>query len=474
MLLQDALHEGMGNQQTGQDQDLRRPGTSETGGRSQRGLTRDNSKREERKTQRAAARLDLRQRFTQYKRFIRDGDTEHYQRLKELRAERTELLKLIHEDAKTEKKLIGKESAPKRFIALAGIVQNTARQKLQIEADYQGKAKALQTTRLPPLGWREWLFEQSNLGDQAALSALRGIVYQAQRDAKKNSSKEEPEIDEPSDLQFSKLMARLLEEEKREQAIRAAQYDAMRPYEADALLVRYAGIQWRVTGNGNIEYSEHTGKHLFTDRGNRVTFDRVVVTDDEIRMALVHAQAKFGNKLTLTGHDPVFTKRMAILADDMGMTILNPELHSVITQNRIFRQPQPAKSLEATKPENAILAKDTKTTINAQQQANTALEGVFNTKTNDDQFEGLKRAVLSIDPHAKFDIADSMDSHKTHIGPVLDIPTEEHAFVQRTGRGIYTIHASPVPSDVKSSIEIHYKDGRIATALPAKQKDKGR
>ena len=33
MLLQDALHEGLGNQQTGQDQDLRRAGASETGGR---------------------------------------------------------------------------------------------------------------------------------------------------------------------------------------------------------------------------------------------------------------------------------------------------------------------------------------------------------------------------------------------------------------------------------------------------------
>jgi len=474
MLLQDALHEGLGNQQTGQDQDMRRAGTGEAGSRSQRGLTRDNSKREERKAQRAAARLDLRQRFAQYKRYVREGDTEHYQRLKELRAERTEALKRIREEAKIEKNLIGKGSVSKRIIALAGIVQNTARQKLQIEADYQGKTKTLQTTRLPPLVWKEWLYEQANLGDQGALSALRGIAYQAQRDAKKNSSREEPEIDEPSDLQFRKLMARLLEEEKREQAIRAARYDAMRPYEADALLVRYAGIQWRVTGNGNVEYSEHTGKHLFTDRGNRVTFDRVVVTDNEIRMALVHAQAKFGNKLTLTGHDPVFTKRMAILADDMGMTILNPELHSVIAQNRISRQQQQVENLKTTQPDTITLAKVTKSTNDAQQQPTNGPDRPFDAVAKDEQFEGLKRAVLSIDPHAKFDIADSMDSQKTHIGPVLDIPTEEHAFVQRTGRGIYTIHASPVPSDVKSSIEIRYKDGRIATAIPAKQKDKGR
>lgn len=39
MLLQDTLHEGMGNQQTGQDQNMRRAGTGETGGRSGHGRT---------------------------------------------------------------------------------------------------------------------------------------------------------------------------------------------------------------------------------------------------------------------------------------------------------------------------------------------------------------------------------------------------------------------------------------------------
>jgi hypothetical protein len=137
----------------------------------------------------------------------------------------------------------------------------------------------------------------------------------------------------------------LLEEEKREAAIRSANIAAIRPYEADALLAKYTGIQWKVTGNGNVEYSDLAGDHLFTDRGSRVTFDRVRVTDDEIRVALAHAQQKFGQPLTLTGDDPIFTERMARLADDMGIGILNPEMKAVIAAHRANRNLEIAEAI---------------------------------------------------------------------------------------------------------------------------------
>lgn len=85
------------------------------------------------------------------------------------------------------------------------------------------------------------------------------------------------------------------------------------------------------------EHTTEAGEHLFTDRGNRVTFDRVHVTDHEIRLALVHAENKFGKQLTLTGDDQIFARRMARLADDMGLTILNPELQTVIAEHRAQR-----------------------------------------------------------------------------------------------------------------------------------------
>lgn len=68
-----------------------------------------------------------------------------------------------------------------------------------------------------------------------------------------------------------------------------------------------------------VEHKSETGDHLFTDRGNNFTFDREKVTDDEIRLTLAAAEHKFGKQLTLTGDDPIFTARMARIADDMGL-----------------------------------------------------------------------------------------------------------------------------------------------------------
>lgn len=81
-----------------------------------------------------------------------------------------------------------------------------------------------------------------------------------------------------------------------------------------------------------IDVLDEAGNRLFTDRGNSLTFDRTVVTDDDIRAALLSARQKFGNQLTLKGDDPVFTERMVHLADDLGIVVLNPELQSCIRE----------------------------------------------------------------------------------------------------------------------------------------------
>ncbi|APW48620.1 relaxase/mobilization nuclease domain-containing protein [Rhodoferax antarcticus] len=344
-LLPGTLQNRLGDNEAGVDKTMRPKGTSHTEGAStsQRSLNRDDAKRAERKEQRAASRADLRQRFAQYKRFVNVGDTEHFERLKAVQVERSLALKQLREKRKTEKSNV---KAPKlgeeRLLAIIQIDADALLEKLKIESSFQEKSRSLREIRTPPLSWRAWLYEQSKLGDQAALSALRGIVYQAQRDAKAKDDRdkadelEEARADtaEYRERQYRKVMARLLKEEQEETAIRSANSQVMRPHEIDALIQRYQGMQWRVTGNGNVEYSNLDGGHLFTDRGSRVTFDRVRVTDEDIQLALVHAQNKFGNNLTLTGDDPLFTARMARLADDMGIGILNPELQVVIEKHR--------------------------------------------------------------------------------------------------------------------------------------------
>ena len=471
MLLPNALPVDVGDIQPRQDQNLRRPGAGETGSRNERSLGRDGSKREERKQQRAVARADLRQRFATYTRFVQDADIDYRVRQKEIRAERTIALKEIRAETKAAKLAIN--SKPDDRLILQGVITaEAARRKLEAESAFQAKARALQGTRKPPLGWREWLHEQSNLGDQAAISALRGIVYQAQRDAKKASALDEEEKEnESSDEQFRKLMTRLLEEEKKEIAIRSASMNAMRPFESDALLVRYTNMQWHVTGNGNIEYSENSGQHLFTDRGNRLTFDRSRVEDEEISMALVHAQAKFGDKLTLTGDDQIFTQRMARLADDMGIVILNPELQQTIAEHREARRQQPYVTpvpIEAFVPAATTKEPDT---------AKSAPEPVFDGEVQPTQSERIKAMVLSIDPRAQFEIADVEDSQRMYAGPIVaeDEQGEREMFVQRTGRGVYTLHAGAAHLEHEDrAVEIRYQNGRIVVALPSQKKEMGR
>ena len=508
MPLPHPLQNRLGDPQTRQDQNVRRPGTDEIRGRgerSQRSLTRDDSKRAERKEQRATARADLRYRYSQYKGFVRDGDTEHYLRTKEIRLQHSYALKQIKEKSKAAKAAIPKAlSIETRLVALIEIDAESLRRKLVQEASHQNQTRALNATRTPPLSWRTWLYEQSNLGDKAALSALRGIVYQAQRDAKKDDKEAQAQTDAADadyrEQQYKKVMARLLEEEKREAAIRSANSNNMRPYEADALLAQYIGIQWRVTGNGNVEYSSQGGSHLFTDRGSRVTFDRVYVTDDEIRLALVHAQQKFGKEITLTGEDIEFTKRMARLADDMGIAILNPEMQIEIENHRKARELEITEAItitpeSITEPTNEQTIEEDQTqatpshksnqtreadapapktpqqhqpqTENENENGNENAETAPTHPTEKTPQEQLRALVLAIDPTATFVEPDPTANARTYSGKVAaTLKTPQTGFAQRIGGGKYALHEIDAPAHADNNVlNVRYNADKITVTV---------
>lgn len=514
---------------TGQYTDVRRPGASAPGGRSERVLKRDPVKRQERKEQRALARVDLQQRFQQYKRFVGSGDTAYFLKTKEIQKERTEKIKEIYAQSKATKTAIPKGTdTAERFLINIEINAEVLRRKLLATAQFQEKSRAVRIARVPPLSWRAWLYEQSNLGDRAALSALRGIVYQAQRDAKKKEKLQDEEIEEGaenfSELQYKRTMARLLEEEKKEAAIRSANHYSMRPYEADALLASYQGIQWRVTGNGNVEYSALEGNHLFTDRGNRVTFDKVRVTDDEIRLALAHAEQKFSGKLTLTGEDRAFTERMARLADDMGITILNPDLAVVIERHRekrlleiteaitinpddIHLEIAQATNTQQKPPQTPKQTQEPKAAPNPVQEAFTDAKEAMEKRTKAPEplsreiartlaemeaqqeaqqtppappakksQEQLRESVLSIDPRATFVIVDPLNSPHPHFGPIAAVlENGEQGFAQHTGRSVYALHPIAAPKGHHEAvIEISYdKNGTPSIKIPDQEKGQG-
>ncbi len=439
---------------------------------------RDESLRAKRRDQRAAARADLRHRFAQYQRFVREGDVDYFKNKSDLRAELSQSIKRINKDAKalhSACRLAWRANVKGCLLRMAAIDFEMSHQKLEAKTIFQTRMQSLQVTRLPPLTWRKWLYEQANLGDQAALSALRGIVYQAQRDAKRKDKitpllyEAEPDTPESYTRKFHKAMARLLEEEQKEAAIRSARLDAMRPFETDALLVKHINMQWHVTENGNVAYTHHDGQHLFTDRGNRLTFDRVVVGDDDIRLALAHAQQKFGNQLTLTGDDPVFTARMACLADDMGITILNPDMQQVIASRRrelamryAKEQPTPTTLAKATTPE--------------QQEASPQSSGHTGQIDQATNHERLRAMVLAIDPRAEFIIPDSSTSHATYSGPVAAVFTSEEpaqGFAQHLGRSLYALHSTDAPAHHgHANITVQYRDGVAIVTVHAIGKGK--
>lgn len=208
--------------------------------------------------------------------------------------------------------------------------------KLRIDVAAKERRDAL-TSRLPPVPqWRPWVESLATAGDEAAISALRGLVYQDRRDANKAASRLEGEEDVGEQQDIDGEIRQIIARRQREDAIHPP--TLLRQSEAQVLLRMIDGMQWRVTSNGSIRYSKEQGDPLFTDRGNRVTFDRRHVSDDELRLTLMHAREKFGAKVVLAGSDKIFTERMVKAAAQLGMYVKNPELQGLWKQHAAASQ----------------------------------------------------------------------------------------------------------------------------------------
>lgn len=437
------------------------------------------SAREQRTAQRALARADLRKRFAQYRRLVDLSSHDYKFALNEIKLERRlkfDALKFATKAINSEARTKYLPRSPELLHEIIAIDLENRRIKQEIDAKFKMQDAELRKLRFNSLSWRTWLFEQANLGDQAAVSALRGIVYQEQRDIKRqtDSATAPEQIAESAlsnDDQYRQLMARLHRQEQHEMAIRPAHDNAMRPYEADALLVRHTHLKWQVTGNGNIIYGSDDGKHLFTDRGNRVTFDRIYVPDEEIRLALIHARHKFGNQLLLTGTDPAFTERMAKLADDLGISIINPECRAIIEQHRIHRtHDKPGVNTKMQNVQSNFIQPETE---DSPSTAGRHMEPITDQNkyeppakpTDIGAYDKLRAMVLAIDPQAQFTLP-SQKSNQLYIGSVVaelnSLENLQNGFAQHIGRNVYAIHTLSAPVDhQRGNIEVRYRNGTI-------------
>ena len=444
---------------------------------------------------RPSALIDLSGRYEKYQQLVRDGEATYKRNIAQFKKTYSDTLKENKLEEKLAYSVNGKNiklASLELFLANASLFEKHAINKKIAENTLKENLLLIERPKQPTLSWREWLHAQANLGDQSALSSLRSIVYQAHRDPIKarpslpsqeasklpnNKHLAESEPEAYNTFQFSQLMAQLIEGEKKENAIRAARIGSMRPYQSNSLLKKYVGMQWRVTGNGNVEYNALSGRHLFTDSGSRITFDKTLVTDDEIRLALIHASHKFGNKLTLTGDDSIFTARMACIADEMSLIVLNPDMQSIIADARTDRL------LAATmvKVESSVETPELKAVgfeaieDNKEKVFNLSVGSVLlvegdalsseDTKADNlfTLYEHLKQGVLAINPQAEFIIPDININNNFEGKIIHSIEASKNqpaGFAQHLGRWKYALHSHPAPTDhMEQSIKVSYKDG---------------
>lgn len=165
--------------------------------------------------------------------------------------------------------------------------------------------------------WREWVEEQAQQGNEAAISALRGIVYEEKRKAKRGGHEEAEPV--PS--------------------IRPA---PARP-DDDPSIRAIINLAWQVSSNGRIFYRfKQTNELAFIDEGPELSFGRREVTDEALLATLRYAKMKWGNTLHITGGDAVFRERLLRLASSLNMTVDNQELKELQQRTAGARTASPA------------------------------------------------------------------------------------------------------------------------------------
>ncbi len=159
--------------------------------------------------------------------------------------------------------------------------------------------------------WREFVTERAMGGDEAAISALRGLRYREQR------REREREVESP--------------------------YLALRGVgDYEPRFVRdLRDVDARVERNGDVSYRwRKDGSEAFRDRGPEIAFQDT--SDSSIAAGLDLARSKWGNTVTLHGNIE-YKERALGIAVEYGMRVVNPELQDrqrllVVEQERMRAQ----------------------------------------------------------------------------------------------------------------------------------------
>ena len=272
------------------------PDSQEHPGRTGRGDQRDQARLD-----RAIARTALFEQYKSEKYTAKDSRKAARRKLRVLhQSEKSDLLKqLVVAKARTVATLQNQYGS--QIARLLWAAQRTA--AMEGMADRQ-RQERLALTRANAMEWLPWLERQAALGNEAAIAALRGLRYRAQREKNRQKAGIEGE-----DLGPINPLA------EQENSIRGT----ARP---DYFDIRTA--QLRITPEHSIEYLDTRGKVRLTDSGPRIDLAQ---ENDELAMqaGLLLAIQKFGGDVFVTG-SLAFREMAAKEALMMGIRVKNPEL----------------------------------------------------------------------------------------------------------------------------------------------------
>jgi len=159
--------------------------------------------------------------------------------------------------------------------------------------------------------WREFVADRAHAGDDAAISALRGMRYREQR-VEREHEMETPDF-----------------------ALRGVG-DAEPHFMRDL-----RDVDARVERNGDVSYRWRDGGEAFRDRGPEIAFRDT--SDASVAAGLELARAKWGNEVTIHGSAD-FKERALRLAVERGIHVNNPELQ--VRQRGLVVERERARSLE--------------------------------------------------------------------------------------------------------------------------------
>lgn len=306
---------------------------------------RDPIKRVTRRLERLAQRETLWDQYLAYSSAIKAEKAETTAFLAGLRkdkkqadAERYRLMKASYAAKRRELKADNSLSSTQKQQAymLLKMTYEQAREELKDQLAIE--RKAIDDLLPKTTSWREWVEEQAQQGNEAAISALRGMVYEEKRQAKrgKPAASELPPSIRPAP-------ARLGE---------------------DPTIRLLVGLAWQVSSNGRILYRFKKSNELaFVDEGPQLSFGRRDVTDEALLATLRYAKMKWGDTLHVDGGDAVFRERLVRLASSLNMTVDNQELKELQQQAIGERTTSPAtqgQRMPLPAPIDAPLAVDLK------------------------------------------------------------------------------------------------------------------